>query len=501
MHPPPPPGDRAPGLEYLNGLLHPPTRINELPALLMGETRDGDDFLVVVNGGGTQDAGSNNEHEARAGDENSPSPAVNVNGVSGTGDNGAEAHAATQRSSDGEEARPREREQHRPSYRVSSSRQLRINARRKLFDRWKRRQFYLDQEEGMLAPDDWSDDDDILASLTGFVDDAKPTQRPLSTRSRSSSKVRFAEDTDDFDIRSNPSTSSRSIPERWGGIEIPDAERDLGKEIFYQVGQQAFNEVVDTLFKAKEDLAVKAAESKELRDQFRSQFESINPDEELETDKTPGSAPQKPKSPQDRTLQELLATSGYSIEEPADSQEPETKAGDEAEEDEEDETSDEEDATLPVQTDGDSHGEESGSAQGPVYRDPTMPQFRPNSLAARQEQEPGSGHPQTSPAASESGGEEAEASPSSAAIEHKSSDHPPNAVGEKKEHLTTTQQITRNSLIYWKRLDLAEEEAKARGGWGKLSYEEFERIYKAAEARGTRLDYLGTWIDFCIPST
>ncbi|KAK3899247.1 hypothetical protein C8A05DRAFT_18291 [Staphylotrichum tortipilum] len=494
MDRPRPAGERAPGLEYLNGLLHPPTRISELPALLMGETRDGDDFLVVVNGSGAQDAGNNDEQEARPGDENSPSPAA-VNGVSGTGDNVAGARAGAQRSSDGEEAGPREREQHRPSYRVASSRRLRVNARRKLFDRWKRRQFYLDEEEGMLPPDEWSDDDDILTNLAGLIDDAKPTHAPLSTRSRSSSKVRFAEDTDDFDIRSNPSTSSRSIPERWGGMEIPDAERDLGKEIFYQVGQQAFNEVVDILFKAKEDLAVQAAETKELRDKYRPVFESINPDKEKEADNSPGSASRKPKSSQDQTLQDLLATSGYSIEEPAPSQESEAKTGDEAEEDEDEETSDEEDPALPAQTNGDSPGEEPRSAQRPVYRDPTMPQFRPNSLSARQDQESEGDHPQDGSAASESESEEADSATSATAAENKSSD---NLV---KKGSPTPKPISRSTLTNWKRLDLAEEEAKARGGWGRLSYEEFERIYKVAEARGTRLDYLGTWIDFCIPST
>ena len=496
MDRPRPAGERAPGLEYLNGLLHPPTRISELPALLMGETRDGDDFLVVVNGGsGAQDAGSNDEQEARAGDENSPSPAVN--GVSGRGEDGAAARAGAQRSSDGEEAGPREREQHRPSYRVASSRRLRVNARRKLFDRWKRRQFYLDEEEGMLAPDDWSDDDDILTSLTGFVDDAKPTHPPLSTRSRSSSKVRFAEDTDDFDVRSNPSTSSRSIPERWGGIEIPDAERDLGKEIFYQVGQQAFNEVVDILFKAKEDLAVQAAETKEMRDKYRPVFESINPDEEKEADKSPGSASRKPKSPQDQTLHELLAASGYSVEEPAAPQESEAKTADEAEEDEDEETSDEEGSALPELIDGDSPEEGARPTQRPVYRDPTMPQFRPNSLAARQERGPEVDDPQGGSAASESESEEADTSHST---ETKSGDNPAKVVSEKKGS-PTPKPVPRSSLVNWKRLDLAEEEAKTRGGWGKLSYEEFERIYRAAEARGTRLDYLGTWIDFCIPST
>ena len=63
---------------------------------------------------------------------------------------------------------------------------------------------------------------------------------------------------------------------------------------------------------------------------------------------------------------------------------------------------------------------------------------------------------------------------------------------------------SRDQLIEWKRIDVAEQEAKARGGWGKLSYKEFEAIYKNEESSSSsnsssRLDYLGSWIDFCIP--
>ncbi|KAF4505613.1 hypothetical protein G6O67_007541 [Ophiocordyceps sinensis] len=141
-------------------------------------------------------------------------------------------------------------------------------ARSRLHERWKRRQFYLDEEEGGKAPDEWDNDEDSLAKLYKVVQDAlledsADEQVTPPARSRSSSKVRFAE-VDDYDTRS-PSTSSRSVPERWGGMEIPNAERDAGKEILYQVTQQAFNELLDTIFKPTEDWAVEAAETKEQR--------------------------------------------------------------------------------------------------------------------------------------------------------------------------------------------------------------------------------------------
>ncbi|KAK3300158.1 uncharacterized protein B0H64DRAFT_380117 [Chaetomium fimeti] len=498
MDHPRPSGERGSGLEYLNGLLNPPTRISELPALLLGETRDGDDFFVVVNGG----QGGNGEQDGQGGEEGSPS-------AEETGDDGAENHANANRSSDREGSRPGGRDQGRPSYRVASSRRLRVTARRKLFDRWKRRQFYLDEEEGMMPPDDWSDDDDVLARVNGSADDSKAAQPPLSTRSRSSSKVRFAEDTDDFDVRSNPSTSSRSIPERWGGMEIPDAERDLGKEIFYQVSQQAYNEILDTLFKDKEDLAVQAAETKELRNQHRPAFQSINPDEEEKAEASSRSASEKREASQEESLQQLLAATGYSVENAATQTETNTddeEAEEEAEEEVEDEyeTSDDDDDSMPPLIADESPAEDLSFTESIPYRDPTMPQFRLNSEPAPHPRD----QPQPTSTSSANGSDQTVPASSPTPTTDKPADTTatttPTANGKEKKSAGPTsppKQFPRSTLVTWKRLDLAEEEAKARGGWGRLSYDEFERIYKAAEARGTRLDYLGTWIDFCIPST
>jgi len=146
----------------------------------------------------------------------------------------------------------------------------RERAQQDIHERWKRRQFYTDEEEGGTPPADWKDDDDILAEEK-IIGESSKSSRP-SYHSRSSSKVRFAEDMEDFDTRSNPSTSSRSVPERWGGIEVPDAERDAGKEILFQVTQQAFNELLDPLFKDKEDVAVDAASRKNDMERHRSLY-------------------------------------------------------------------------------------------------------------------------------------------------------------------------------------------------------------------------------------
>jgi Ca2+-binding EF-hand superfamily protein len=516
MDNPRPAGDRRSGIEYLNGLLNPPTRISELPALLLGETRDGDDFLVVLNAGGAQE-GSSDEHEARSGDENSTRQ--RENGVPAPGEDRIEHRMGTDGSLNGGEAGLHERELRRASYMIAPGRRARQNARRKLFDRWKRRQFYLDEEEGALPPDDWSDDDDVLAHVNGSTEDSKTTQPPMLSRSRSSSKVRFAEDTDDFDIRSNPSTSSRSIPERWGGMEIPDAERDVGKEVFYQVIQQAFNEILDTLFKAKEDLAVKAAETKEQRDKYRTLYETINLDEEKEPQESPESATNGPKPPQDQSLHELLVTTGYSVDAAAsraDDHTGEQQADPFEETDDASETSEEdeiphlgtvngvrfeEDEMLHLETADGVPCEAPPPTDPEPHRDPTMPQFRPNSSTLST-----TSSFEMVPAAHE-GDNETSSSTSQTQPHNPTYNNPVRnscatcASCAKKSRTSSPipKPIPRTTLVEWKRLDLAEEEAKARGGWGRLSYDEFERIYRTEEANGSRLDYLGTWIDFCIP--
>lgn len=135
-------------------------------------------------------------------------------------------------------------------------------------ERWRRRVFYTDEEDGATMPpgyerdpdfDGTTDEDD--ESEDGDADEdaideqqAASESHPPSPRSRSSSKVRFQDDLDDLEVRST--TSSRSIPvgERWGGFEVPEVERDIGKEVLYQATQQGFNELLDILFKPKEDL-------------------------------------------------------------------------------------------------------------------------------------------------------------------------------------------------------------------------------------------------------
>jgi hypothetical protein len=201
--------------------------------------------------------------------------------------------------------------------RILDARQRGIN------ERWRRRAFYTDEEDGATTPEGYECDPAIDASSDEDLDE--PESHPPSPRSRSSSKVRFQDDLndeDEYDIRSNPSTSSRSIPvgERWGGFEIPEAERDVGKEILYQVTQQGFNELLDILFKPREDL---------LMEVYRTRADRKIWAREIELAVAGGEDPSKP-SPKvnapveeelegiisERPLEDLLQSAGYVIASP-----------------------------------------------------------------------------------------------------------------------------------------------------------------------------------------
>lgn len=98
---------------------------------------------------------------------------------------------------------------------------------------------------------------------------------PSSRRSRSSSKVRFEDGLgteDEHESRSVTSVSSRSIPisERWGGLEFPEPEQDVGRETLYQATQEAFNELLDPVFKVREDLALEALQTRPRRALYRA---------------------------------------------------------------------------------------------------------------------------------------------------------------------------------------------------------------------------------------
>ncbi|CAG7924582.1 unnamed protein product [Penicillium olsonii] len=186
-------------------------------------------------------------------------------------------------------------------------------------DRWRRRAFYTDEEDGATVPDGFETDPD-MDDFSDEDDLDEPESHPPSPRSRSSSKVRFQDDlTEDYDTRSNPSTSSRSIPvgERWGGFEIPEVEKDVGKEILYQVTQQGFNELLDILFKPKEDLLMEVHRTRADRKVWAREIELA--EKEDPSKRAQSDVPSEERLEEitsERPLDDLLQRAGYSVQSP-----------------------------------------------------------------------------------------------------------------------------------------------------------------------------------------
>ncbi|KFY33301.1 hypothetical protein V494_07714 [Pseudogymnoascus sp. VKM F-4513 (FW-928)] len=486
----------------------------------------------------------------------------------------------------------------------------------RMHERWRRRQFYTDEEEGVEAPPDWKTEEDVPLGET--KSEEAPQMPAPSPRSRSSSKVRFAEDMDDYETRSNPSTSSRSVPERWGGMEIPEAEKDAGKDVLYQVAQQAFNELLDNLFKNAEDAAIASLSSKKTRALHRHLFTNVyfewwaervdmsyaeqNSKESDDVDKKsleaelarhiqkeirswneePTSIGVEIEETREAPLDALLAHSGYSIDDGTDVAEPGVTPdhdtavhdGSSLESQSQDIPVDEHHRDLlevlrgpipdqtepPLPTDEDEYTDLLQS-----YRDPTLPQFRPSAVSppTPSQQLP---EPQDTPVpttettelphheGSDRSNHERSRTSKRSGKAHRSrgknsteSSTPKPAkplktplrdlqkelLTEMKADVTVPTEVHR-SLAQWdwmalyklREMESTESDARMRGGWGRIGWAEFENIVRLrdpawrAEKRelsegskpeaGRRImkreqdvermmEYLGSWIEMCIP--
>jgi hypothetical protein len=353
-------------------------------------------------------------------------------------------------------------------------RRRRDMARNQLHERWRRRQFYLDQEEGGEAPDEWTEHEDILydpfqlngTTKVGEASSSIPQRRhsgdwPSYTTASDPLTNGISKDESEnaIDDASGLSTSVEGDPEL-DELEDLFREEDAGREILYQVTQQAFNELLDTIFKPSEDLAIEAAKTKADREKHKDLIAAVEEselaqDKENNKDRELGGSLEADIA--SKSLEELLDDAGYSFND--------DEAGRNAVELEPGIDRNVQDATET------SHQETKEDTT--EYRDMTMPQFRPNA---------------------------SESSPPGHAS-HKVNGSSANLPEPKP--FNRVKQIpvepSKTTLIKWKRLNRAEEQAKERNGWGKLDFAEFEEIYKSQEHQGNRLDYLGSWIDFCIP--
>lgn len=149
-------------------------------------------------------------------------------------------------------------------------------------ERWQRRQFYLDEEQGFrpLAAYQESDssDEEQEAEVNGETKElvGGPSARRPSLRSRSSSKVRFEDNAIQSEYETKSDISSRNTPinERWGGFEFSQPDRDIGIDIIYEAVQEAFNDMLNHFFKEQEDKCMAAKASRAQRVKHKAELDA-----------------------------------------------------------------------------------------------------------------------------------------------------------------------------------------------------------------------------------
>ncbi len=341
--------------------------------------------------------------------------------------------------------------------RVEAEIQADIERRRNdaIQERWRRRRFYTDVEEGGSAPqgypeNDSSDDgtgenEEDIDSVT-----SASASRPLSPRSRSSSKVRFEDSVTDTDYETRSNTSSRSIPvgERWGGYDISEIEKDVGKEVLYQAVQEGFNELLDQLFKEKEDLTMEAHRTRKERRHYAKEIQAFaeslkaeprpeNADHETAKKNENASTIGSDRRPghKEAELSTLLHAAGYRDEDADSDAELDTDA-----------FSPSNPPPPPPNHPLYTHQTQiyGYSMRDYIYRDPTMPQFLPNDWDTSTSTAP----PGPPPLAAQTPPTNLSLTPS-----------PP------------TRELLQKYLLH----DRIDAEAKARGGFARLDYAEFVR--------------------------
>ncbi|KAL8688777.1 MAG: hypothetical protein Q9218_005392 [Villophora microphyllina] len=122
--------------------------------------------------------------------------------------------------------------------------------------------------------------DSLFQSRDDSPRSASPNFSPVEQRSRSSSNVRIDHGVDGG--RENApggrsrasSTVSKSMPtgERWGDFDIPRPESDHGREAIYHIVQEGMNELLDPIFKLREDLALEVIKTTWQRTLYKDEI-------------------------------------------------------------------------------------------------------------------------------------------------------------------------------------------------------------------------------------
>lgn len=222
--------------------------------------------------------------------------------------------------------------------------------------------------------------------------------------------------------------------------QIPEAERDVGREVIYQVTQQAYNELLDPLFKQREGYSLAALCTVTERQRAQKLLDGTSIVSDL------------PSVSQSTDYhQEIVHTQGSSkISEPAQNAMPSAPNPEHFE-----------------QTPDFAFSEEAGQPRP----DPTLPQYRPNSAPLKSELRaaPSSTHSATLETTPVSSGD-----PSGPPF-------PP---------------LNADRLSFLRHMNFVEEEDKRRGGPGRISFDEFREVVTGPAA--AEMGFVGAWVDMAV---
>ncbi len=335
--------------------------------------------------------------------------------------------------------------------------------------RWERQQFFLDEEDGALPPQGFEHRERTGAALS-------------PRRSRSSSKVRLQDDLmtgEEQQSRSATSMSSRSVAlaERWGEYEVPEAEKDVGRDVIYQVTQEALNELLDPLFEQREDFAIAARRTRLERQEIRHFLDEVGVNETLIWIKKAFHEYQK-----DVRMRGRISASSYVIEplrsilsfvknsDPMEQEvlRPEYKPSNEGESAVR--TPGNSAAALEARTSSDLNENPQGSPcssfSSDISPDPTLPHNRADSVPAQA----------TSP------------------VDASSSKK--NRVSSRRPFGFPVPRPTPGRLLFLLAMDYIDEDDQKRGGPGRLSFDEFKEVFTGTE--GPSMGFLGAWLDMAV---
>ncbi|KAF2666636.1 EF-hand [Microthyrium microscopicum] len=369
-------------------------------------------------------------------------------------------------------------------------------------DRFRRREFYTDEEEGFLLedPDKYSS-----SRQSSNQHQQAPTQH---TEHAQRTPLGFLRSAPSWNVAENPAIGIEATPApsaarksreqvlHRDGYEVPIPDAEIGKEILYQVVQQGLNELLDPLFKEKEDLALLVEETamerrrwkREIRQfvkaQKREKAEEKREEDENKLKNGNGSAFHSQQSADANVLEDEETDISSSVSS-ADHTESEDEGnvepmgwnkhpgGTKWKEDSRPKGRDDTDLVLT-----------SVATDRQVRLDPTMPQFRPNSdkdvdqhseyvrLKSIHAWEENRIPTQEGPNGSVNGG--------------------PIRSGLSAANIAKIEP-TKAELKQYAMLNEAERSIKEQGGKGRLSFQEFKALMHGEEGR--RLAFVDQWFE------